>query len=655
MTVGSSSSQNKHRLMSKPVKNSSPNNSTLAISPMLAHARGVSDNYNTPPNQLFNTPVASKVIVNSNNPRHQSHFPSPLQHTPQRYSNSFELQSLVQEQPLSQAEKLRLWRHDALMQHHYQTASYIGDKVYGLTKDPNDAFWLAQVHFSQGNFIRAHQLLSQNELSQSVSCRYLDGMCLARLSRWDEALDVIGESNPFKNDSSVKNQDGGIKLESSMCYLRGHIYSNQNNFDRAKQCYKEAVTIDVKCYEAFNELIDNNFITPTEEWELLESLNFDDLEDNCELIRNLYITRLNKYVNLGKIQRAENVLVEEYDLGANNSILTSKAKLLFNQCRFEQCAEICEQVLGTDEFNFKVMPVYLSVLHELGGKNKLFLIANKLAEYFPKDCITWLAIGIYYLSINKISESRKFFSKASLVNPYFGQAWIGFAHTFAAEGEHEQAISAYSTAARLFPGTHLPNLFLGMQYLQMNSLLLAEEYMLASYDICPMDPLLLNEIGVVYFHKNDLGQSEHYFLKAIHEAKHLNNDSKSWISINSNLGHVYRKLGKLEKALENFNEIVRLNVKDSNTYAAIGLIYLKMGDTFKSIEALHCALAISSNDQIANDLLNRALEKSARNGNEDFFSKASKIAQLSNVKIEKLAKQLIEGDYSSEEDAMEIE
>jgi anaphase-promoting complex subunit 6 len=38
------------------------------------------------------------------------------------------------------------------------------------------------------------------------------------------------------------------------------------------------------------------------------------------------------------------------------------------------------------------------------------------------------------------------------MDPRFGPAWIAFAHAFAYEGEHDQAIVAYSTSARLFPG-----------------------------------------------------------------------------------------------------------------------------------------------------------------------------------------------------------
>jgi len=38
------------------------------------------------------------------------------------------------------------------------------------------------------------------------------------------------------------------------------------------------------------------------------------------------------------------------------------------------------------------------------------------------------------------------------MDPRNGPAWIAFAHTFAFEGEHDQAITAYSTCARLFRG-----------------------------------------------------------------------------------------------------------------------------------------------------------------------------------------------------------
>ena len=83
---------------------------------------------------------------------------------------------------------------------------------------------------------------------------------------------------------------------------------------------------------------------------------------------------------------------------------------------------------------------------------------------------------------------------------------------------------------RLFPGTHLPNLFLGMQHLQMNNLNLLEEYLLASYHICNSDPLLLNELGVINFHKINL--IKQIFLQ---EALNVLLSTKNIVTINNKI------------------------------------------------------------------------------------------------------------------------
>lgn len=109
-------------------------------------------------------------------------------------------------------------------------------------------------------------------------------------------------------------------------------------------------------------------------------------------------------------------------------------------------------MLELDQYKFGTLPLHLTCLHELGKKNELFLLAHDMADRHPEEPVTWLAVGIYYMTIGKIAEARRHFSKASVMNPRFGAAWIGFAHSFASEGEHDQAISAYTTAARLFQG-----------------------------------------------------------------------------------------------------------------------------------------------------------------------------------------------------------
>jgi anaphase-promoting complex subunit 6 len=111
----------------------------------------------------------------------------------------------------------------------------------------------------------------------------------------------------------------------------------------------------------------------------------------------------------------------------------------------------------------------------------------------------------------------------------FGPAWICFAHCFAYEGEHDLAITAYSTTARLFPGyvvvvsdrnrtavtescflasifaisAYLPMMCIGMEYIQLNDMPLALDALHAALALCSEDALLFNEIGIVYY---DMGR-----------------------------------------------------------------------------------------------------------------------------------------------------
>jgi anaphase-promoting complex subunit 6 len=521
-------------------------------------------------------------------------------------------------QPLSQIDKLRQWSYDALMQHQYQTAEFVAEKVFQFTGEADDAFQLAQVSYFNGNYSRTRKVLtSRPNLLESASCRYLLALSLTQIGEWEEALEVIGERNLYpltqsgmgkSNDKNPTIQNSAVKLEASMCFLRGEIYTNHGDFDTAKECYKEAVQVDPKCFEAFDHLTRNNLLTPKEEWELLNGLDLEsNLGENADLIRAFYTTRLSKYVNIDRYEKAKAKLSDEYNMSENTDVLQSQADLLFIQCKFEECVKVCEAIFQKDEFRMSALPNYLASLHELGHKNKLYLLAHKMADSHPNEPASWLAVGVYYLTINKVAEARRYFSKASMMHPYFCHAWIGFAHTFAVEGEHEQAIAAYSTATRLFQGTHLPNLFLGMQHLHLNNLNLAQEYLMSSFSVCPTDPLLLNEIGVVHYHKNDLALAEKYFVEALEAVADLDSDPKAWDSIQANLGHVYRRQEKFDKALDHFERVLPATHSNANILSAIGLVHLQAGHISLAIEKLNNALSITPNDPIATDLLHRAL------------------------------------------------
>lgn len=477
-----------------------------------------------------------------------------------------------------------------------------------------------------------------------------------------------------------------------MCYLRGLCYAKQNAFDRARDCYKDAVRIDIQCFEAFDQLMKNSLMSPAEELEFLESLDFDSVtvpsepsksQEAAQFVKMLYTTRLSKYTSPATLSDVTETLSTHYNLASNPDILLSRAEALYTQCRFLEALELTSSILTASEtggamaessvipgqnlgHSPAVYPLHLACLYETGAVNALFLLSHTLADNAPEEPYTYLAIGVYYLSVAKIAEARRFFSKASLLDPHSAPAWIGFAHTFAAEGEHDQAIAAYSTAARLFQGSHLPQLFLGMQHLALNNMSLAHEYLCAAYAMSSGspsgslatipkgptvglpalggDPLVLNELGVVLYHQANFKPAADLFRQALALANSLQCDPGAWVATRANLGHALRRMGQLDEALTQFDECIRVGAGGGATgYSAAiggvaatstgvagyedrgligslhtsrGLIYLQLGRTLDAVTVMHEAvrvLGVSGGDAAggagtAGTILARALE-----------------------------------------------
>lgn len=114
------------------------------------------------------------------------------------------------------------------------------------------------------------------------------------------------------------------------------------------------------------------------------------------------------------------------------------------------------------------------------------------------------------------------------MDPRFGPAWVAFGHTFALEGEHDHAVTAYSTCARMFTGyniyftyndksdqpnfsSHLPLMFVGMEHIMLSNYSLADEALNAAHSMCDGDPLLINERGVMAYNH------EEYIVLVIYE------------------------------------------------------------------------------------------------------------------------------------------
>jgi anaphase-promoting complex subunit 6 len=60
-------------------------------------------------------------------------------------------------------------------------------------------------------------------------------------------------------------------------------------------------------------------------------------------------------------------------------------------------------------------------------------------------------------------------------------------------------MAAYRTANRLFTGSHLPPLCIGMEHARTNNLHLAEQLVAQAKDLCEDDPMVYNEMGAILY------------------------------------------------------------------------------------------------------------------------------------------------------------
>ncbi|OBZ72693.1 Anaphase-promoting complex subunit cut9 [Grifola frondosa] len=574
-------------------------------------------------------------------------------------------------------DRMRLWRHDALMQHLYESAAFWGDKVVSWTNDPNDAFWLAQTYFLTHQYSRAERLLTRpfptspprrfpidapitngefpppfssaganakgkgREVPQSlmiaptvaaptiprlpagpsemmdvaveyeegvsrlvdlsVACRYLAAQCQVRQGKWTEALEMLGEANPFRGSGqtgpAVPNLDGGIKIEASMCNLRGLLMLKLNRGDQAKECFMEALALDVKCYEAFEQLISGEMMTPDEEWEFIQTLAYrEQTPADGEFVRLMYTCRLRKYKHAEEHALARRRLVEDFGLGDNPDVLFSFADALYSQFRWADCFAITSRILSIVSIHAPTLPLHVAFENE------------------PESPISWYSVGVWYLSVKKWSEARTYFSKTSLMDPRFAPAWMAFAHTFALEGEHDHAVTAYSTCARMFPGSHLPLMFVGMEHIVLSNHALADEALHAAYSMCNGDPLLVNERGVMAFNHEDYEQAATLFAEALKLAQVVQTSQQAWAPTYLNLGTAYRKMGRLQEAKTAYQRVLEINPLNTTALAFMGITYHLMDDIDAAIVKYHETLSIDPINGHVLELLDLALEASADSG-----------------------------------------
>jgi anaphase-promoting complex subunit 6 len=403
----------------------------------------------------------------------------------------------------------------------YESASFYADKVLSLTprdsaEFPEVLYSLANCYFHSKHFPRVTFLLEKHDvLNSSLKFQVLAGQAMLAAKNYAKCLRILQEET--KDDDP---QWLGVKY---MCLGKAHEAKESKQM--AAQAYSEALKADPTNIEAFNALIDGSLLSADQELALISSLEISN-----ELVKGFYFSRL----KLSSESITENFPSDNIDL-----LITKATKLLYAH-KVEQAYELATRVIRDDPYHLAAVPLHCACMVALGEVGELFNLSHNLVREYGDSAVAWYSAGAYYFLIKKYELARKYFMKSYKLDRSFLPAWVGYGHTFGAQDQSDQAMAAYRSVARLFPGCHLAHLFMGMEYLRTKNLRTALLSFELANEVNNRDPIVWNEIGVVLYKRQEFRQANEVLNKALNLCEGVLSSTTETVLFN--LAHSYRKL-----------------------------------------------------------------------------------------------------------------
>ena len=492
-------------------------------------------------------------------------------------------------------------RHDA--------ALFYADKALTLSQTVDDALSLAYIHFSNREFKRCLDFLDSNApLFENNTGPALEEHWLVLRSRCHYSMGQFEEASDTLDTFSSPSKSAQWHL------LKGQVCRQLGMHSKASDYFQQALLVDSQCIEALQELTASRMLTHEQERILFERASIKrDFGDHvlAKTMEFLFKCQLHQVKVSPTADTDLMQCAKKYRLDQNGDVLCALAETYMARFDYRSSLDTVNQVLSKDAWNQRALLIKCACLYELKQKTPLFKLGHQLVKHYPKKELTWYAVAVYYLLQNKHVEARKYFSQVTTLNPSMAEGWIGFGHSFALDGENDQALSAYATASRLFPGNHMPKLFMGMQYSTLGQFQIAKELLIQAHKACAVDPVLLNELGVVCLGLRQFKPALAHLVDALKYASHY--DLNTQATIHMNLGHAYRHMEHWHQAQDHYQKAMFLAPNSVQPRVCLGMTKHFAGDSASAIQLYHEALALDPQNSIASELLDRVMQDSLSN------------------------------------------
>ncbi|MFP4024099.1 MAG: tetratricopeptide repeat protein [Thiohalospira sp.] len=277
----------------------------------------------------------------------------------------------------------------------------------------------------------------------------------------------------------------------------------------------------------------------------------------------------------------------------NIDYITEYATLLMKRERNKEAVELFEQAFSKDSSNFysglKLGNYYMKTKeYERAQKILYTLYVNDTTNSYlarnlglcsiklldKENSLNWLKRALYldstdvkayeylalvYRSAKEFDKALDCLNEAIKVAPQNKYLYIKIGDIHVLRNHNYRAIPAYLEALAIDPKDEFVVKSIGLSYYKIKKYNKSMHYLKKVLSMGMNDLQCFNHLGKIYTHKNKLDSANNYFFEAL---ELLHPDNSLIFSIKENMGKNYYSMGEYTKALEQFNDIIKLELKE---------------------------------------------------------------------------------------------
>jgi tetratricopeptide (TPR) repeat protein len=381
------------------------------------------------------------------------------------------------------------------------------------------------------------------------------------------------------------------KKEDYIYYVNiGDSYKNENNWNKAIEYYEKALTITKNevIYDALGEVYYLNG-------------NYDKAIDYELKCMEIAPTDYQYPVNMGNIYTAK----RDYQMATDYL----RSALLMN--------ESCEKA------HTNLAYVLISKYDEEPNDNSIVKEAiehyEKVMELSPNMTPPYGHLGDAYTRLNAWDQAIEYYNKAIKLDDKDDRSHGGLGTCYENKGMWDEASKHLQKAVELQPTSSYYLSRLADIYRKSKNWDKAIEYYEKSLQKDDNNPTVLNNLGLAYFFKKDYGKASSYYERAIKL------DANDPIFYN-NLGVLYstKDWENWEKARINFEQALKLDPQNALAMSGMGNYYLESLHILnKALDYFQESLKLDKNDPY---VISKISEVFVRLGNWDKAAEYGKLA-----------------------------